>query len=106
VFLTSFHLSVDSCERLPILHLSTFALGILLARWQSLRAAQSQVTAQTNAIQMRLIFGLCVLAFAVLVGFSPRSPVIEECLCDGLLAPIFAGTIWVFSDASSHQDEF
>lgn len=100
VFLTSFHMSLDFCERLPLLHLSTFGLGILLARWQALVAVESPTFRKTDANRRKTICVLCVCALAVLAWFSPHSTSIEDCLCDGLLAPIFAGVIWVLSDAA------
>jgi peptidoglycan/LPS O-acetylase OafA/YrhL len=80
---------------LPPLHLSTFALGILLARWQTLeqqRKDKGQVRAwQVNTVLVLSAGGL--LGSALLIPcFSVPAP-----YNNGLLAPIFAGFVWALS---------
>ena len=86
------HLSVEMVLTLPPLHLSTFALGILLARWQTLqqqRNGKPQVRVwQVNSVLALSACGL--LGSALLIPFF-RVPAPYN---NGLLAPIFAGFVW------------
>ena len=92
------HLPLDVATYNPLFHLSTFALGILLARWQTLRVpAQS-----SDAPPPWLAYGVLALATTVLLGVIQLSPVIPRAnLFDGLLAPIFVCAIWASSSSST-----
>ena len=82
-------------ERNPLLHLGVFALGILLARWQTLERAKHGSSPRTSlAIATALL--LAFAAFLVVVFREPRLPLAE--LSDGLLAPLFICIIWACSD--------
>jgi peptidoglycan/LPS O-acetylase OafA/YrhL len=99
VLLASHHVPIDLCRRLPLLHLSTFVLGILLARGQELYRASGKVTKISGAWEIA-VFCACIVCFAALVWLSPRSVLIDDFLHDGLLVPLFAGIIWVFSSSA------
>jgi peptidoglycan/LPS O-acetylase OafA/YrhL len=88
------HLSVEMVLTLPPLHLSTFALGILLARWQTLQ--HRNVQAQVRVLQVNTVLALSVgglLGSALLIPLF-RVPAPYN---NGLLAPIFAGFVWALS---------
>jgi peptidoglycan/LPS O-acetylase OafA/YrhL len=82
----------------PPLHMTTFALGILLARWQA-----GQTDAGASARRQRhgrayAVVALALAGCAVVVYASDRLP--EASLNDGVLAPIFVALLWAFSDSS------
>jgi peptidoglycan/LPS O-acetylase OafA/YrhL len=81
-------------ELLPALHLSTFALGILLARWQFL-SREKRAAKTTSHVGPWLALAFAVVSFAAVVYWSPDGT--TPFLCDGMLAPIFAAVIWAFS---------
>ena len=86
------HLSLEMTLTLPLLHLSTFALGILMARWQTLQKEQGR-KAQVRASQASAVLGLSVGVFwgsALLVPFFPAPAPYNN----GLMAPVFAAFIW------------
>ncbi len=88
------HLSARTVLMWPPLHLSTFALGVLLARWQTLRQEERRDVArnwQVNAVLALSLGGL--LLSAVLL---PYFHVVEP-YGNGMLAPIFASVIWAVS---------
>lgn len=78
----------------PILHLSTFALGILLASWQSQYAGS---TGRPGRKTMRGVAAGASIVAGLIVWFSQDLPQVN--LNDGLLAPVFAAYIWVFAQA-------
>jgi peptidoglycan/LPS O-acetylase OafA/YrhL len=89
------HLSVSMALTVPPLHLSTFALGILLARWQTLQQ-QRKDKAQVRVWQVNTVLGLSaggLLGSALLIPFFG----VPAPYNNGLLAPIFAGFIWALS---------
>ncbi len=88
------HMQADLGKFLPLLHLTTFALGILLARWQTSLPAPA---AGRNLNIAWVSSAAAIAAFAAVVYWSPRIPI--ESLYDGLLAPIFMLLIWAFSHA-------
>jgi peptidoglycan/LPS O-acetylase OafA/YrhL len=93
------HLSVQMVLTLPPLHLSTFALGILLARWQTLQQAQMD-KAQVQVWQVSTVLGLSaagLLGSVLLIPFFG----VPAPYNNGLLAPIFAGFVWALSVISS-----
>jgi peptidoglycan/LPS O-acetylase OafA/YrhL len=95
VVIAARHIPGDATEFLPYLHLSTFALGILLARWQTLRQENRTSAIQPVGLAPWLVASIALAAFAAVVYYSPGSP--TPLLCDGLLAPVFAAVIWAFS---------
>ena len=65
------HLSLEMTLTLPLLHLSTFALGILMARWQTLQQERTG-NPQVRVSQASAVLGLSVGVFwgsALLVPF-------------------------------------
>ncbi len=99
VYLAFHHIPVDPAKRLPFLHVSTFALGIVLARWQMLRhSRQSQPPRSAGSGVSRYLVFLVTLGILAAVIYWSRS-IPEVILCDGLLAPLFICWIWVFSDS-------
>ncbi len=91
VMLVAPHINFDLAKFFPMLHLSTFALGILLARWQSLQTAGTG----TRGIWPWVISLLSAAALAAVVTSSIPLP--NANMYDGLMAPIFIGVIWAFS---------
>lgn len=82
----------------PALHLSTFALGILLAKVQDI--ARRRTEARKYIVHPSAVAEIGA-AFAILTAFCavPRS--LEANLYGGLLVPIFAWMIWVLSKENS-----
>jgi peptidoglycan/LPS O-acetylase OafA/YrhL len=89
------HLSVEMALTLPLLHLSTFALGILLASWQTLQQ-ERKGKAQVQVWQVNTVLGLSVGGLLLSVPLVPFFGVPAP-YNNGLLAPIFAGFIWALS---------
>jgi len=92
VYVVAPHVSSEVAKALPLLHLTTFALGILLARWQTLARQSSGSTSQVALWAAALI---AVVAFAAVLYWSPILPLAS--MYDGLLAPIFLLIVWAFS---------
>jgi peptidoglycan/LPS O-acetylase OafA/YrhL len=83
---------------LPPLHLSTFALGMLLARWQTLQQEQDrkrQIRVWQASAVLVVSAGAAVLSVFMVPFFRVPAP-----YNDGLLAPVFAGFIWALSATS------
>jgi peptidoglycan/LPS O-acetylase OafA/YrhL len=81
----------------PPFHLSTFALGVLLGRWQTLQREDSG-RAGVREWQANLVLGLSfcgLLASTLLVPYFH----VTEPYNEGMLAPILAGMIWSLSAA-------
>jgi peptidoglycan/LPS O-acetylase OafA/YrhL len=93
------HLHVETVLTLPPLHLSTFALGILLARGQTLRQQQNGKP-QVRVWQVNTVLALSASG---LLGCAPLIPLfgVPAPYNNGLLAPIFAGFIWALSVIST-----
>ena len=100
VFFASQHMSMDFVERIPLLHLSTFFLGILLARLQTVIHDRTSRTSDKSPVVDYALLAICILCVPAIILWSPASPSMTDCLCDGLLAPIFACLIWIFSNAN------
>jgi peptidoglycan/LPS O-acetylase OafA/YrhL len=83
----------------PPLHLSTFALGILVARWQTLekerRGGAAAPLWQVIAV-LGLSMGGVLLSLWALPLFHVAGPYNH-----GLLAPVFAGLIWAVSSRTT-----
>jgi peptidoglycan/LPS O-acetylase OafA/YrhL len=92
--LSSSSLNVDQVKFNPLLHLSTFALGVLLARAQRGRNPSGSPVMPRSWI-LYGTFLLSTIAFLFVVEFRPLLPYTN--VHDGLLAPIFAALIWALS---------
>jgi peptidoglycan/LPS O-acetylase OafA/YrhL len=91
---TTLHVADYAIRDNPILHVSTFALGIFLARWQCLqRDRWGSSPRRGSSIAIALI--LAVIGFAALVHWQQLIP--EASIRDGILAPVFLLIIWAFS---------
>jgi peptidoglycan/LPS O-acetylase OafA/YrhL len=89
------HLSVSMALTVPPLHLSTFALGILLGRWQTIQQ-EREGKAQVRVWQVSTVLGLSVSGILLSILLAPLFRVPGP-YNNGLLAPIFAGFIWALS---------
>jgi peptidoglycan/LPS O-acetylase OafA/YrhL len=98
VFVVTPHFALVVVKYYPLLHLSTFALGILLASWQ-FTPAPGKPSSEVSPWQSYLVLAFCVAAFAAVVQFSPHLPFTN--VSDGLLAPIFMGVIWALSSSTT-----
>jgi peptidoglycan/LPS O-acetylase OafA/YrhL len=83
----------------PLLHLSTFALGILFARWQVLQ----QDGGEAKPVGAWPTYGVLVLAVAgILLSVKlTATPTGRVHLFTGLLAPVFVGIIWALSSTAT-----
>jgi peptidoglycan/LPS O-acetylase OafA/YrhL len=89
------HLSRQTVLYLPMLHFSTFALGILLARWQKLQ--QERKGGEPMRLwQVNLVLGLSAAGVILSVLLLPLFHVALP-YNNGLLAPVLAGFIWAIS---------
>jgi peptidoglycan/LPS O-acetylase OafA/YrhL len=93
---TYFSLTVVSYN--PIFYLATFLLGILLARWQTLRAERRSMSSEPVWITNTAL-ALAAIGFLVAVQVSSKIPFTN--LTDGLLAPVFLCVIWALSGNES-----
>jgi peptidoglycan/LPS O-acetylase OafA/YrhL len=92
------HLGRQMALYCPLLHLSTFALGILLARWQSLQQQRSDDVVEINPWQAYAVLGVSIAGVVLAVLLVPHFFVPGICN-DGLTAPIIGGFIWALSAA-------
>jgi peptidoglycan/LPS O-acetylase OafA/YrhL len=82
----------------PLLHLATFMLGILLARWQERTINPSHVP----PVQHWQVYAALLIAIAGYVGVVGNlSHIPKEYVADGLLTPVFACIIWGFSSTDT-----
>jgi peptidoglycan/LPS O-acetylase OafA/YrhL len=88
-------LGIGMTVTLPPAHLSTFALGILLARWQTLRRMQTD-RPQVQAWHVNTVLWLAVGGILLSVWLVPVWQ-IPNPYFNGLLAPIYAAFIWALS---------
>jgi peptidoglycan/LPS O-acetylase OafA/YrhL len=88
-------LSFEMAMVLPPFHLSTFAVGILLARWQTLQQAQ-RAKERIRVWQVNAVLGLSAGGVALSVRLVPWFRVAAP-YNNGLLVPLFAGFIWALS---------
>jgi peptidoglycan/LPS O-acetylase OafA/YrhL len=78
-------------------YIATFAIGILLVRWQALNAVEEAKSRGSDRTAW-LVFACAVLGFACVVWASPWLTKLG--LHFGLLlAPVFAASIWLLSSA-------
>jgi peptidoglycan/LPS O-acetylase OafA/YrhL len=89
------HLSRQEVLYMPVLHLSTFALGVLLARWQRLRQEREGREA-VRLWQVNTVLGLSIAGVVLSVVLLPCFKVAMP-YNNGLLAPVLAGFIWAIS---------
>ncbi len=88
-------LSLEMTLTLPLLHLSTFALGILMARWQTLQQERTG-NAQVRVSQASAVLGLSVGVFwgsALLIPFFG----VPAPYNNGLMTPVFAAFVWALT---------
>jgi peptidoglycan/LPS O-acetylase OafA/YrhL len=92
LLLASGHLSIDALMFLPVSHLSTFLLGIALARWQSLNEQRIQSWSHWVVVSLLVTAGATTGVLLLWPDLFPR-----QYLNDGLLAPVFAQVILAVS---------
>jgi peptidoglycan/LPS O-acetylase OafA/YrhL len=92
LLLASGYFSIDALLWVPLVHLSTFLLGIALARWQYLNEHRIQSWPNSVLSLLLAISGIALAAFIRWPDFFPR-----QYLNDGLFAPIWALAILVVS---------
>jgi len=92
LLIASSYFSIDTLMFLPISHLSTFLLGIALARWQNLN--EHRIQSWTNwAVSLLLVSaGVETAVFMLWPELVPK-----QLLNDGLLAPVFAQAVLAVS---------
>jgi peptidoglycan/LPS O-acetylase OafA/YrhL len=88
-------LSFGMAMVLPPFHLSTFAIGILLARWQTLQQ-EERGKERIRVWQVNAVLGLSAGGVALSVRLVPWFRVAAP-YNNGLLVPFFAGFIWALS---------
>jgi peptidoglycan/LPS O-acetylase OafA/YrhL len=94
VTLVAPHVAVTTAKFHPLLHVCTFALGILVARWQLLRR-QKVDHSPRQSISIAIAFLIAFFVFAVAIHWEASLP--EPNLNSGLLSPVFALMIWACS---------
>ena len=89
------HVPIITALTLPPMHLSTFALGILLARGQSLQ----QERPHASPVRAWHVYTVLAVAIAGLLLSVPLQPLfhVPNPYNDGMLTPFFAGFIWALS---------
>lgn len=86
------YLSIDALMFVPLFHLSTFLLGITLARWQHLNKHRLNSLSNWSITLLLMIAGMATATFFIWPDLCAK-----QYLNDGLLAPIFAVMILVVS---------
>jgi peptidoglycan/LPS O-acetylase OafA/YrhL len=98
VWLVAPHVSITTVKFFPLLHVGTFALGILLARWQQLQRAEHGSSPKTpTTLGLGLLTALVMLAAAIYWSSWLPLPNLNA----GLLCPAFALIVWACSGSSS-----
>jgi peptidoglycan/LPS O-acetylase OafA/YrhL len=98
VYLAAPHLLVTTAKFLPLLHISTFALGILVARWQQWQR-QQHGSSPKRELSIALALLIALIAIAATIYWQDRLPLAN--INAGLLSPIFALVIWACSGSRS-----
>jgi peptidoglycan/LPS O-acetylase OafA/YrhL len=88
------HVLITTSKFHPLLHVCTFSLGILLARWQTLQRQKHQ-TSPKRGVSVAVALFVAFAAFAVVIEWGSSLPVSN--LNAGLLSPIFGLVIWACS---------
>jgi peptidoglycan/LPS O-acetylase OafA/YrhL len=100
LFLTALHhLNPITAFCWPVLHLSTFMLGIMLARWQSLQQARQDKPA-VRVLWANTVLALSFAGLVLSIWLTPFTHV-PGLYNNGFLAPLFAGIIWALSAVST-----
>jgi peptidoglycan/LPS O-acetylase OafA/YrhL len=99
VWLVQPHLPTETVMYSPVLHFSTFALGVLLARWRALRAEGSEEK-PVRGWQANAVLGASLVALLLVDQFPARLHEYDFCFT-GLLAPILMGIIWALSSVQT-----
>ena len=81
----------------PVLHLSTFTLGILLARWQSLQQTRQDKPA-VRVLWANTVLALSLGGLILSIWLAPFTH-IPGLYNNGFLSPLFVGIIWGLSAA-------
>ena len=79
----------------PLTQLSTFFLGVLLARWQTLRPTRKR-TQPADVGRAYLLLAAAALSVVASAWFAVRFDMLHL-FYSGLLAPFFAAVIWALS---------
>jgi len=89
------HVTVITALTLPLLHLSTFALGVVLARGQSLQ----QDRPDKGPVRPCHVYTVLAVSVAGVLLSIPLQSVfhVPNPYNDGMLSPLFAGIIWALS---------
>jgi peptidoglycan/LPS O-acetylase OafA/YrhL len=82
----------------PILHVPTFVLGILLARWQTTQRSKSGRSPR-SLVSTNVALAIALAGLTAAVYWEPRLK--YESVHHGLLAPVFLLLIWALSDNRS-----
>jgi peptidoglycan/LPS O-acetylase OafA/YrhL len=104
IFAASHHISSEVVFFFPPLHVSTFLLGVLVARLQASSSGRGP-TRQRSAGVVYSVLGMTITAYVVtvlitttsMVGFPPGSAFVR----DGMLAPVFCGLVWSLSNENT-----
>lgn len=91
------HIHGDLSSHLPPVNMFTFALGILLARWQSLSTKTHLVSKRTTRNVAFAVSTLGLICLGAVVFWSALIPNLN--LLVGLLVPSFLAWIWAFSQS-------
>lgn len=91
------HIHGELSSHLPPVNMFTFALGILLARWQSLNAREHRISKRTTRIVAFAVSAQGLICLGAVVYWSPQIPNFN--LLVGLLVPSFLAWIWAFSQS-------
>lgn len=87
----------------PLLHLGTFTMGILFARWHALYRQEHGPSPRGSLTSLAaLVFA--AVAYAVVVALAP--PTTSPRIANGLLAPIFVAVIWALSNNRSFLSQW
>jgi peptidoglycan/LPS O-acetylase OafA/YrhL len=98
VTLVAPHVAISTAKFHPLLHIGTFSLGILLARWQSVRR-QRDGSSPLHARSIAIVLLVAIGVLALVINRLDLLPVPN--LNAGLLSPIFAMVIWACSGSTS-----
>jgi len=82
----------------PIPHAFTFALGILLAKWQCLQQERQRHPRKNSGV-IAMVLLLSFSIFAATVYWEPSIPLLN--LNAGLLSPVFCAILWACSGNQS-----